>query len=71
MQEHIENIARTVSTITYSVSGGLVISDWISILDQHAAAIGVCIGILTYMTNLAFQLMNHRIIRATGGERRK
>jgi len=70
VQEHIENLAKTVSTITYSVSGGLVVGDWISILDHHAAAIGVVIGALTFITNFIFQLMNHRVIKANGGERR-
>lgn len=70
MHEHIENIAKTASTITYSVSGGLVFGDWISILDHHAAGIGVLLGGLTFLTNLVFQFLNHRVIKANNGERR-
>jgi hypothetical protein len=71
MLDHVDNLAKSVTTVTYSVSGGLVISDWLSVLDDHAAAFGVALGILTYVTNLVFQFLNHRIIKANNGERRK
>ena len=62
MNEHAERIASVLQATTYSVSGGLVVSDWLSILDHHAAAFGVMLGTLTFLTNLAFQWMNHRAI---------
>lgn len=57
-----ERIAATLQATTYSVSGGLVVSDWLSILDHHAAAFGVLLGMLTFSTNLVFQWLNHRAI---------
>ena len=64
MSEHAQAIASTVSAATYSISGALVMGDWLSVLDSHAAAIGVILGALTFMTNFVFQLLNHRVIRA-------
>ena len=57
-----ERIAATLQATTYSVSGGLVVSDWLSILDHHASAFGVLLGMLTFSTNLVFQWLNHRAI---------
>jgi hypothetical protein len=60
--EHVEKIATVLQNTTYGVSGGLVLSDWLSILDSHAAAFGVVLGMLTFTTNLIFQYLNHRAI---------
>ena len=62
MNSHVERIASTLQASTYTISGGLVISDWLSILDNHAAAFGVVLGMLTFTTNLVFQWLNHRAI---------
>lgn len=62
MTQHAEKIASILQTSTYTVSGGLVAGDWLSILDSHAAAFGVVLGILTFTTNLVFQWLNHRAI---------
>ncbi len=60
MSQHAEKIASILQTSTYTVSGGLVAGDWLSMLDNHAAAFGVLLGTLTFLTNLAFQYLNHR-----------
>lgn len=60
--DHSEKIATVLQNTTYGVSGGLVLSDWLSILDNHAAAFGVVLGMLTFATNLVFQWLNHRAI---------
>ena len=62
MNGHVERIASTLQASTYTISGGLVISDWLSILDNHAAAFGVMLGALTFLVNLVFQWLNHRAI---------
>lgn len=71
MDQHAETIAKSVSNIAYSISGSLVIGDWLSVLDQHAAAFGVLLGFATYLTSLIFHVMNHRVIRSNNGERRR
>jgi hypothetical protein len=63
MANNIDGITSAVSTGTYSISGALIVGDWLSMLDQHAAAFGVILGALTFLTNFVFQLMNHRVIR--------
>ena len=60
MSQHAERIASILQTSTYTVSGGLVAGDWLSMLDNHAAAFGVLLGTLTLLTNLVFQYLNHR-----------
>lgn len=60
MSQHAEKIASILQTSTYTVSGGLVAGDWLSMLDNHAAAFGVLLGTLTFLTNLVFQYLNHR-----------
>jgi len=60
MSQHAERIASILQTSTYTVSGGLVAGDWLSMLDNHAAAFGVLLGTLTFLTNLVFQYLNHR-----------
>ena len=62
MTQYFENISGALKTVTYSVSGGLVVSDWLSILDHHAGAFGVLLGTLTLLTNMVFQWLNHRAI---------
>ena len=62
MTQHAEKRASILQTSTYTVSGGLVAGDWLSILDSHAAAFGVVLGMLTFTTNLVFQWLNHRAI---------
>lgn len=62
MDQHVERIASALQATTYTVSGGLVVSDWLSILDHHAAAFGVLLGTLTFLTNLVFQWLNHRAV---------
>jgi hypothetical protein len=64
MLNHAEKITATVSTGSYAISGALVTGDWLSLLDNHAAAFGVILGGLTFLTNLIFQCLNHRAIKA-------
>ena len=60
MSQHAERVSSILQASTYTVSGGLVAGDWLSMLDNHAAAFGVMLGVLTFLTNLVFQWLNHR-----------
>jgi hypothetical protein len=60
--EHIEKVASVLQASTYTISGGLVAGDWLSVLDSHAAAFGVVLGLCTFLTNLIFQWLNHRVV---------
>lgn len=64
VQEHIEKITGAITTGSYTISGSLMVGDWLSLLDNHAAAFGVIIGTLTFLTNLVFQYLNHRVIKS-------
>ncbi|MGZ5053327.1 MAG: hypothetical protein ACXWAT_00130 [Methylobacter sp.] len=64
MFNHSDKITEAVSTGSYAIGGALVVGDWLSILDDHAAAFGVILGALTFLTNLIFQCLNHRAIKA-------
>lgn len=63
MQEYIEKIAGALQAGSYTISGGLLVGDWLSILDAHAAAFGVILGTFTFLTNFVFQWLNHRAIK--------
>ena len=63
MSEHAEQIAKVASTVAYSLCSGLVISDWLQFLNANAAAVGIFIAILTYLTSLFFQIINSKAIR--------
>lgn len=60
MQEHAGEIAKGLSAGSYTISGGLIVSDWLPFIDHHAAAIGVLLGILTYITNFVFKCLHYR-----------
>jgi hypothetical protein len=66
ISDHLDSIANHIvklcQWILYPVSGGLVLSDWLAILDNHAGAIGATIAILTYFTNLIFQCLNRKAL---------
>ncbi len=64
MQDHLEQITKAISISTYSIGGTLVFNDLISILDTHAAAIGVVLAVLTFVANIFFQCLNHKAIKA-------
>ena len=64
MNDRAEPIARFVTGTTYSISGTLIASDWFSFIDKHAAAFGVILGAMTFITNFIFQWLNHRAIKA-------
>lgn len=68
MQERLEQVVKGVSNITYSISGGLVISNWLSFIDHYAAAIGTILGVMTFITNFIFQVLNHRAIKAKSNQ---
>jgi hypothetical protein len=64
MLDHAEKITTMVTKGSYTISGALFFGDWLSILDSHAAAFGVILGALTFLTNLIFQYLNHQAIKA-------
>lgn len=56
------NISKTLSNITYCVSGGLVVNWWapfLKFLDHNAAAMGVLIGFFTFVANLCFRWLEY------------
>ncbi|MGD0961569.1 MAG: hypothetical protein ABSB19_17305 [Methylomonas sp.] len=59
------------SAAAYVLSACLVAGDWLHWLNSNAAACGVVLGLLTYCTNLFFQIRNSRIISKQHIERRK
>lgn len=63
MNEHAEQIAKAATAAAYSVSGGLVISDWLQFLNTNASACGVIIGFMTFIINWYFQIVNSRAIK--------
>lgn len=69
--ENTEQVVKVTSAATYSVSGSLMLADLINTLDHHAAAIGVILGTLTFIANLIFQYLNHKVIKSNHGERRR
>jgi hypothetical protein len=71
VNEYFESAVKSVSTVTYSISGSLVLGDWLQVLNQNAAAFGAIIAFLTFATNLVFQVLNHRAIVANNGGRRR
>jgi hypothetical protein len=71
MLDDVDNVIKTISGITYSVSGALVAGDWLSLLDEHAAAFGVILGMATFITNLIFNYLGYRAVMSGKGERRR
>ncbi|MGZ5009198.1 MAG: hypothetical protein ACXV8W_14935 [Methylobacter sp.] len=63
MQDHAEKITTIMQAGSYSISGGLLVGDWLAILDDHAAAFGVILGVLTFISSQIWQYLNHRAIK--------
>lgn len=51
---------KLASIITYVLSGGLVIGDTMDWLNENASAMGVLIGLATFLTNIYFQSKRDR-----------
>ena len=62
--------AAIASAVSYVTSAGLVINQAWQFLNHYAAGVGATIAILSYLTNLYFQIRNSRAIaaRAAGGD---
>lgn len=61
--EHSEMVIDLASKISYSISGGLVVLDWMNFLNEYAKAFGVILGTLTLLINLIFQIINRQTIK--------
>lgn len=48
------------SSLAYILGGGLILSDWLSLLDSHAGAFGVLIAVATFFINFIFQMLRLR-----------
>lgn len=68
VHEHLEAICKWLSTTLYGISGGFVLGDLVSAIDQHTWIIGAILGTLTLMTNFYFKLMHLRLTAARIGE---
>jgi hypothetical protein len=64
IQNNATEIAvKVASNISYSISGGLVVLDVLKFMNEYAAAFGVILGIMTFILNLIFQVVNHHTIK--------
>jgi hypothetical protein len=64
MVNNSEDIARIATGVSYVASAGLVIGDILKFLNMNAAGFGVILGLLTFLTNLVFKYLNHRLIKS-------
>lgn len=62
---------KTISGITYSIAGTLMAGEWLDVLDRHAAAFGVLLGMATFTTNFIFNWLSYRAVVSGKGDRRK
>ena len=62
MADKISNASDIMSITSYSVNGSLILSGIFDILNKNAAAFGVILGILTFLTNVYFQYLNHKVL---------
>ena len=53
-------LEQTAKPAAYSISGFLAVGGFLQFINQWAAVIGVGLGILTYLTNLFFQIRRYR-----------
>lgn len=58
ISEKFENI---LGWINYTISGTLVLADTIQYLDAHAAAFGVILGLMTFITQMICSIARVRI----------
>jgi len=59
-----EYISGLCEKASYVFSGVLVAGDWLAILDRHAAACGVILGIVTFIASQIWQYKNYCAIKA-------
>lgn len=62
MADKISNASVIISITSYSVNGSLILSGIFDILNKNAAAFGVILGLLTFLTNIYFQYLNHKVL---------
>ena len=62
MADKISNASDILSITSYSVNGSLILSGIFDILNKNAAAFGVILGILTFLTNVYFQYLSHKLV---------
>lgn len=55
-----EKVESTFSYTNYAISGSLVIGDAMQYLDSHAAAFGVILGFMTFLTQITFSALRYR-----------
>jgi hypothetical protein len=54
MDEHISQI-KIATLMVYSWSASLIVNDWVSVIDNHAPAFGLCIAFFTALINRHYQ----------------
>lgn len=62
MTARLEATTKIISKATYTINGSLILSGIFDILNKNAAAFGVILGILTFLTNIYFQYLNHKVL---------
>lgn len=56
--------AAISSVVTYTASAGLIANQVWQFLNQYAAGVGATVAILSYLTNVYFNIRNSRAIKA-------
>lgn len=62
MTERLEATTEIISKAAYTINGSLILSGIFDILNKNAAAFGVILGLLTFLTNIYFQYLNHKVL---------
>lgn len=62
MTARLEATTKIISKATYTINGSLILSGIFDILNKNAAAFGVILGILTFLTNVYFQYITHKLV---------
>ncbi|WP_426994465.1 hypothetical protein [Methylomonas sp. CM2] len=56
--------SAVASAVSYVTSAGLLVNQAWQFLNEYAAGVGAAIAILSYLTNLYFNIRNSRAIAA-------
>lgn len=55
-----DGAAAIATKVAYATSASLATLDFFDFLNEYAGAIGVCIGVATFLVNLWFRVKEHQ-----------
>lgn len=58
--EVMSKVSTAASTVSYATSGLLISGEMFNFLNVNAAAFGVILGFMTFITQLVFSYLKHR-----------